>query len=545
MVDPDRAPLFLLSRIAGIGRSGAGIIGGSRSNEPIGSWERLTDLWGDRPRPDRSMIRFPGGARTVRVRTRLNQRDGSGTGSWIEAEGAAGSYGARFLAERDAGEGRWDDFRSIGVSWERKGGPRSVVAGDLSARLGTGLLLGTSEPFGPPSGTGGFRSSRLGLYKSRTESAAHRGIGIRIRTNSSDYLLILTDSRRDARVDDRGLVSSIDAGGYHRNESESSRKDRLREQIAGVHLERTRGTVGLGVTAVTARYSPGLGGGDRDRKPDAFTGDALGGLGLSVHRKGRRGAIGVDMGRTTGGGTALRGMAGFRRAGTSIAIRVREYSRSFHAPRGTTYHRLRSEPTGERGVVLIGERKLGRAGRLDIRFHRYRSLGRTWNSPSGVVGEEWSLRAGRRTGARDLYVRISGEDKMESRRGVIGVGARRSLTAGLWFGARRQRRAGLDVRLIAKRGNGDSGQTVGGGAALGFRSPHLDFSWAWARSPGAPIALPAPSLPGSFPIEWYGGSRKAGGWRLVYRGPRQTAVHWSVLAGPGRFALEISMRHES
>ncbi|MFH1681061.1 MAG: hypothetical protein ABIH26_10500, partial [Candidatus Eisenbacteria bacterium] len=325
-VDPNEAPLPVLSRLPFIGREGAARIGEARGSRALAGPEEVAGLL-DLPAdslPDRLVFPSSGPARLA-FRERV-ERNASGLRIAEWAEARAGGCSALLYAERDPGERRLDDFVSWSLSGRSERRLLTVVLGDLSARLGSGLLVGTSEPFGAPSGFAPYESTRLAAYRSRVESAAHRGIGVRRAGAGRDLLFLVTSTKRDARVDEEGRVSSIDEAGLHRDEKEEARRDRLSERIAGLRVEERRGGLRIGWTAAGALFRPPLGGGSAARKPKAFRGDRLLASSIDVRLERRRTLLIAEVARSTSGGSA--GRLYLRRSfkGAKALLRFRNFS---------------------------------------------------------------------------------------------------------------------------------------------------------------------------------------------------------------------------
>ena len=110
---------------------------------------------------------------------------------------------------------------------------------------------------------------------------------------------------------------------------------------------------------------------------------------------------------SSSGGTAGRLLLRHSSENRKLLLRFRNFSGRFHAPRGTVYHRLGSEPTGEIGLIVLVENRIANKGLLAARFHRYASFDRTYRSSGRVFGSEWSGRMEFDAGPSTLACRIS------------------------------------------------------------------------------------------------------------------------------------------
>lgn len=536
-VDPNEAPLFVLSRIAGIERSGAGRIGRARGGEPIERFEDLRGIVAEIGVGAERRFRF-GAAPSLEYEARHVSAWRSGARSDLrEAEVQRGGITARLLVERDRGESRRDDFRSWSIS--RTGGDGSkVVAGDISARLGSGLLVGTVPPFTSPLSPSLAGRSALKPYRSRSESNAHFGVAAERAAAAGRLFVLITDTSRDARIDGNGRFSSIETSGYHTTEAEESRRDALKERIVALRWERS-GSFGL--TAAALRYDPSAGGGDLDRKPTAFRGSALQALSADL----RAGAGPVEFAAegawSSAGGCALRGGVALRRPRWTVTLRLRSFARRFHAPRGTVYHRFGSEPVGETGAMLIGRcRARPLPGKVTGRLHWFRSHARTWLSAEPVEGVEWYLRHEGRVGALSPWIVTGGEERLETRGGRRVVLGRRSWGAGL----RCRGPGGTSVRMEAKLGERSDGADARKKRNSGFsvivRCRRVSLAWTAVGAGALPLIFPAPALRRSMPIEWYGGGRSGGGLRGGVEIPLAGGLRCHAVASADLGFLEIA-----
>ncbi|MBM3320828.1 MAG: hypothetical protein FJY73_09160 [Candidatus Eisenbacteria bacterium] len=542
-IDPNGAPLSLLSRLPFVGRDGAARIGAARGARPLASREDLADLLAVPvdSLPDRLAF-SPSRSIGLSFRQRA-ERTEAGLRLAECAEVRAGGVSALLFAERDPGERRLDDF----VSWSIAGGSErrlAAVAGDLSVRLGSGLLVGTSAPFGVPSDFGPYESSRLSPYRSRMESAAHRGVGLRRTSLSRDFLFLLTSTKRDARVDTEGRVSSIDDSGLHRDEKEEARRDRLHERIAGLRWEERRGRVRFGWTAAGALFRPPLGGGSAARKPKAFRGDRLLASSVDLRLDGRRTLFIGEIAHSTPGGSAGRVFLRRSIGAAKGLVRFRNFSGRFHAPRSTAFHRLGSEPSGEIGVLLLLEAPAGKRSTIALRHHRYASFDRTYNSEGRVFGTEWAVDADRTFGRAVLSLGASGGTRSEVRKGRRVAGETLALSLGASL-VRSPARFRIDAKGAASSLPGSDIVKTGLGVSFlaSFeRGPlgTVSVSFAHLFMDERSIAFPSPALPGSLPFAFFGGGREAAGIRVGWKGFRLGRWEGSLVLGPGRAGIEVA-----
>ncbi|MBN1825576.1 MAG: hypothetical protein JW958_04855 [Candidatus Eisenbacteria bacterium] len=121
-LDPNRSPLPLLSRAAGVGTEGARRIGERRAAGPIRDAGDLRLLLGDPEELREEAFSYPGeGARDCALRLR-RESTGSGVRDTRAFEGSWGVWEAGVLTERDPGESRPADFLAGSVLADLGGG---------------------------------------------------------------------------------------------------------------------------------------------------------------------------------------------------------------------------------------------------------------------------------------------------------------------------------------------------------------------------------------------------------------------------------------
>ncbi|MBN1824612.1 MAG: hypothetical protein JW958_00010 [Candidatus Eisenbacteria bacterium] len=378
------------------------------------------------------------------------------------------------------------------------------------------------------------------------ENEAHRGAAVRFPVAGGEAILLATRTRRDARIDDAGRVSSLDDAGLHRTETEKGRRDALRERIGAFRWEGAADGLEVGFTAAGARYDPPLGGGDLSRKPDAFRGDHLAAAAADV-RFGRGPLLlQAEVGRSDAGGTGGRCLLRLAGKGGRALLRFRNYSGLFHAPRSTVERRIGSEPAGETGWIAMADRRLGGA-RIEARYHRYASFHRTWNSAGPVYGDECSARIEAGRGAWEGRLAAGSAARSEVRGGARVRGGSASASAGGTWNGPAGRRLRLDFRWGASRTPGSEKIRTGAGLSLLLtirrgREGRIDLSWVRLFRDERSIAFPSPALPGSLPVAWFGGGRAAGGARIAWRGRPWGRLSAAFSLGPEGASMECVFR---
>lgn len=172
-------------------------------------------------------------------------------------------------AEKDPGEQFFQGAQKNGFDFYSahafyKGGKyiRSVALGDYQIQIGQGLNLWSGYAFGKTADATNVKKSANTLkpYTSVDESRFLRGGAVDF--GVGNFALTLFGSRKsvdaaiitDSLLDEIEFVSSINVTGFHRTNSEITRKHGLQENMGGANLRYNKRSLQLGVAAVYQGY---------------------------------------------------------------------------------------------------------------------------------------------------------------------------------------------------------------------------------------------------------------------------------------------------
>ncbi len=163
--------------------------------------------------------------------------------------------------DRDPGEKSLTDFAAGYIAFQSSSIVRTVIAGDYKIAFGSGLALSNSysSPKTTETAMNRKHGSRLKPYASAGEYGFFRGVAVNLKTGPADAFLLYSSRHLDATVDTlTGEIRTIYSDGYHRTETEVSRRGRLHESLLGARAEYTNGTLKYGAVMFKTSYSPGL-----------------------------------------------------------------------------------------------------------------------------------------------------------------------------------------------------------------------------------------------------------------------------------------------
>lgn len=149
---------------------------------------------------------------------------------------AFSKYKVSLVHEKDIGEPDFADFTSLSISAMDLGIITGAVLGNYELNFGQGLLVGQGRYFSKgsdPENSVRITSKRLSPYASSSEYGFFQGVAATI-----DLKPFALTAFYSANLIDPGnkAYSSIGTSGYHRNDLERSRKDRIQEKVYGGNL---------------------------------------------------------------------------------------------------------------------------------------------------------------------------------------------------------------------------------------------------------------------------------------------------------------------
>lgn len=151
------------------------------------------------------------------------------------------NYQAGFLIEKDPGESSYSDFSSFHLQVKDMGFVKSFIAGDYVLEFGQGLALWS--PYGFSKGADAIfpvkkRSRYLRPYVSATEYRFYRGASFRLSFDDFNLSAFYSNKSIDANIDSiTGKINSIGETGFHRTETEISKKNAAQEKLIGAVID--------------------------------------------------------------------------------------------------------------------------------------------------------------------------------------------------------------------------------------------------------------------------------------------------------------------
>jgi len=269
----------------------------------------------------------------------------------------ANDFSIGFTLEKDAGEQFiWDpstnrygsDFQSFHLQVQQKGIIKNLIVGDYQLQIGQGLLSSAGFSIGKGSETiNTVRRNHLGLrpYTSVVESGFYRGVASTFQLSTLDFTTFISRQQRDAimrldTIENEEFISSLQASGLHRTESEINAKSAITETILGgniAHLSQNK-MLQISATAIYTTFSTPIIVTSRYYNQFDFSNDQNLVLGVAGSYQWRNMNIFAEAGRSQSGGIgAVGGFLSSLTPKLDLALSLRHYTPDFQSLYGRAF----------------------------------------------------------------------------------------------------------------------------------------------------------------------------------------------------------------
>ncbi len=143
------------------------------------------------------------------------------------------------LLEKDSGERRIDDLKVYFLSYRNTSNQNKLIIGNYRLEFAQGLLFG--NPYGCYKGNSPIyptTTSRRELleYSLVDENASLYGISSKFCFKIYQLFMFFSSTLLDATLNNDGTVKNFYTSGYHRNDIEKDKKDRVNERLVGSRI---------------------------------------------------------------------------------------------------------------------------------------------------------------------------------------------------------------------------------------------------------------------------------------------------------------------
>lgn len=278
-----------------------------------------------------------------------------------------GDYSLGFTAEKDAGETlQWNpsekyygaDFTSIHAQILNKGKIKNLVLGDYQAQFGQGLILGGNFGFGKGAETiTTIRRSTLGFtpYTSVNEIGYLRGAALTYQIRPEISLSgFYSRTHRDASIasdsTDLSFASAFQTTGFHRNDSELSRRKTLGESQQGIVINYKKTFIDAGLIYHRLSYDIPVNRTPQPFNQFIFSGERLINTGAYLNYARYNFTFFAEAAKTiTGGYGITSGLLGSLTPQLDVAFHYRNYQRHFQSLYSNAFGES-TVPRNERGI---------------------------------------------------------------------------------------------------------------------------------------------------------------------------------------------------
>ncbi len=298
-----------------------------------------------------------------------------------------GSYSAHLTSEKDWQETNWLDY--IGFAITKEFSPQTrLLAGDFQINWQQGLVCRQSLSIDNLADNPAFiqkKTRSMSPYRGQAVNTGFRGCAFRGAFGGWLYETFAAYTHYDANFNSRGEITSFYNDGYHRDEREEEKRNRLLEKSFGGYLERRFNQSAWSAAFYTADYSPSFTTELDDRSANDFKGNqqwVLGGAGqwqlpYQVSWSGE-GALSRN-----GAGAGLSQLV-YHQSDLSLALHFHYYSASFQNFHSSAYA-IGSQNRNELGIALAAQKKWPGGHRLSVVWENAKNPERTYYS---IFGEK-------------------------------------------------------------------------------------------------------------------------------------------------------------
>jgi len=251
---------------------------------------------------------------------------------------------ASLTMKKDAGEPFFSgqqkagfDFYSGNISYKNQGRLRKLVLGDYSLQFGQGLTMWSGLSFGKGAAVATITKNNVGLkpYTSTNELLFLRGLAGTFNFKKIDITPFVSHRFIDGSLettDNAEEISSVGATGFHRTQSELSKKGSVQQLIYGASAQYSNKGLRLGAIAYQTNFDYAFENDKTPYKMYEFTGDKLNNLGAYYNYNWRNLYLFGEVAHSLNSGYAfLNGVISSLTPKVSLILFHRDYQKDYHS----------------------------------------------------------------------------------------------------------------------------------------------------------------------------------------------------------------------
>ncbi len=324
---------------------------------------------------------------------------------------------AGLVTQKDAGEASFADYFNGYICYEKK--DWQIIAGKYYPQFGEGLVF--SNPFAGLKSANSLAVFSAGLNRAHPSLSSYENGGMfglylqtpRIKHFSLSFFV--GNNFRDARYSADGhTVIGFDYDGYHRNADEIEAKNAVREQVAGLTVDKIFGRH-FRMAALISRfkYSPEINFSSQTvpdneyrRNIFNFCGDALTAGAIAYRFSWRHLSLKGEGALSNPGGYAVTQALLLRSHRFGFGVKIWRASNDFQSPAGRLFDNQTPFPQGQQGIYIAAS--LHPLNRIEINaYHIFKKdLWRGYFNDMPQWQKEWLVEGRRKSAHAYLTLRV-------------------------------------------------------------------------------------------------------------------------------------------
>ena len=299
---------------------------------------------------------------------------------------------AGLLLEKDSGEHRIDDLRLYFLSYRGNSNKDRLIIGNYRLEFARGLIF--SSPYGYYKGSDPIfparrRERELLEYTIVDENASLYGVAGQFCFKIYQFFLFISDTQRDATLNDDGTVKNFYTSGYHRNAVEMSKKDRLNEQLIGGRvLIKPAPNFSLGTTYYRSIFNRVAAIQDENLHRFSFEGKINELIGIDYNLILGQFNLFGEIARSKNKGFGLLSGVLMESQYLDFIVLGRKYSKDFISFYGNSFSESSDNPQNEQGIYTGFQIKPIKNLKIRVYFDQFKFPWRTYRIPMPSNGKD-------------------------------------------------------------------------------------------------------------------------------------------------------------
>lgn len=296
------------------------------------------------------------------------------------------------LLEKDSGEPRIDDLRVYFLSYRNNTNQNKLIIGNYRLEFAQGLVFG--NPYGYYKGghvsyPATTNRRELLEYSLVDENASLYGISGKFCFKIYQFFIFLSSTQLDATLTDDGKIKNFYSSGYHRNNLEMDKKDRVNERLVGSRiLIKPVANFSLGATYYRSYFDRYAAIQDNNLYRFGFRGKTNELIGIDYKLTLSQFNWFGELARSKNNGFGLLTGMLMQSQNLEIVIMGRNYSKNFISFYGNSFGERADNPQNEQGIYFGFQLKPFRNLQFEVYFDQFKFPWRSYFIPMPSNGKD-------------------------------------------------------------------------------------------------------------------------------------------------------------